>query len=287
MIPPPRSSTPSTSSSSAATSSSATTCASTSPVAVVPALSQLYARIVSLIGITLFLGTLYAGPDSSKLFFWHPFFAILGVLPLGTSGIFINMHNHKLKGAYKGQVNSGSDGAPGSSDVLNKYLFFPNIWHNVLMLCAVVAMLVSFGAIYTNKERMGKPHFTSIHGKVGLMVVVGYTLIAATSVVLLWGYPQKLPSSRVVAFLKIRLGIVMRSIASLHRVAGKLCYVASLGVMALGWWAIHAGAKWDSSDATFFENVSVLAPKYLGTVLFALPVFPLISAGISDSVKRR
>lgn len=42
------------------------------------------------------------------------------------------------------------------------------------MTLAVVAALFAYYVIYTNKEMAGKPHLTSIHGKLGVAVLLAY-----------------------------------------------------------------------------------------------------------------
>eukprot|EP00392_Amoebophrya_sp_AT5.2_P014780 g14941.t1 len=153
-----------------------------------PVFSRLVLKILAVLLITLLLALAYNGPDRSKWFFWHPFFALLAVLPLSTGGIFLNVYNAALKGGTKNSTTTS--GRPAEQRI-------PNVFHNVSMIAATVCMWVAFYVIYTNKELNAKPHLTSWHSWIGVTVLLGYTGASLPAVLALWDYPLKMPSKVV------------------------------------------------------------------------------------------
>ncbi|CAD7922661.1 unnamed protein product [Amoebophrya sp. A120] len=232
--------------------------------------SQLGTKLGALLALTAGIGVLYSGPDSSKLFFWHPFFTILAVLPLATSGIFVNVYNSKIRTGGKVEdreaapvASGGAEGAASTEKTRDHEEKKPqqrlaNLWHNLLLISATVAMWSGYYVIHTNKEINGKPHLTTLHGRLGFIVLIAYTTIVLSSSLPLWDYPQKMPSRAVVSTMRL-MKLSVKNFATLHRYTGRILYLAAIATMATGWWTIHAAS-----------NV-----KYAAS-LFALPILGLL-----------
>ncbi len=47
-----------------------------------------------------------------------------------------------------------------------------------LMTAATVCAAFAYYVIYSNKEASNKKHLTTLHGKLGIAVMIGYTLLA-------------------------------------------------------------------------------------------------------------
>lgn len=97
--------------------------------------------------------------------------------------------------------------------------------HGYLMSVATVLAGFGFYVIYSNKNKMHKPHFTSLHGKLGLVIMAGYTGLA------LFGAIALRPDTGI-----FRTNNMLRSA---HKYAGKamtaLAWVSCvLGVMRMG-----------------------------------------------------
>lgn len=160
----------------------------------------------------------YGGPDTQTWFFWHPAMALSAVLPLATTGILVNRCNSS-------QRKTGS-------------AVFPTWVHNVLMIGSLVLMWVSVYVIYTNKKTHGKPHFTSWHGQIGLVVVLLWTAIVGGSTVVLWDYPTR-PAPLLVRGVLRRMRLSMQRLAAAHRLGARLTYLAALGLLISGWLKLH------------------------------------------------
>lgn len=55
---------------------------------------------------------------------------------------------------------------------------------------AAVAISGGMYAIYTNKIINGKPHFTTIHGKIGLLALILNSVVAFGGIPALYGLPK-------------------------------------------------------------------------------------------------
>lgn len=94
-------------------------------------------------------------------------------------------------------------------------------YHQVLMNLALACILVGFYAIYSNKERNGKPHFVSWHGLGGLATVV---LAAGTFVGGLFSF-------RALGLMPLLPTFLQTRIKTIHKFAGAVtfhCGTASL-----------------------------------------------------------
>ncbi|KDD74305.1 hypothetical protein H632_c1416p1 [Helicosporidium sp. ATCC 50920] len=97
---------------------------------------------------------------SGELFPWHPALMTVGFLGLMTRGILAAVSFRPL------------EGHPRVSAIQR---------HAWIQVMAVSCIVLGFWSIYANKSRHNKPHFVTLHGKVGA-VNFGATLGA-----LLWG----------------------------------------------------------------------------------------------------
>lgn len=97
--------------------------------------------------IVAVLPGIYAG----KLFPWHPVFMTIGFLGFMCEGI---------TAAFKLRP---TDGPPRVTALQN---------HMLVQLTATAFILLGFSVIYWNKMLNGKSHFTSLHGKVGLITTI-------------------------------------------------------------------------------------------------------------------
>ena len=94
----------------------------------------------------LFGAYMFALPGKYIWFSWHPLFMLLSFVTFAGNAALI-----KKIGGYENTKMHGN-----------------------LMMLAVIGALFAWYVIYTNKENFGKPHLTSIHGKLGVGVIVGY-----------------------------------------------------------------------------------------------------------------
>eukprot|EP00959_Pyramimonas_sp_CCMP1952_P340364 7129140-Pyramimonas_sp.AAC.1 len=163
---------------------------------------------------------LYDGPDRSNLFFWHPFAMLTAVMPLMSVGVFISKFNRTVSKSSK----------------------ISNSWHNYLMICQAVITLLGAYAIYLNKERLGKAHFTTWHGFLGIIVVGCNASIALVSPFILWSYPN---TSTLFETLQSFTGIrvKMHKFLTLHRLGGRVAYGGMLVVSVLGWFTLHSSPE--------------------------------------------
>ncbi|KAF0699981.1 Aste57867_9460 [Aphanomyces stellatus] len=81
------------------------------------------------------------------LFSWHPITLALAYL-LATPSALIAMSDRR------GETNHGKRIALVQ-------------WHVLMQILTVILMTIGFGAIYVNKEKNNRPHFTSIHSWIG------------------------------------------------------------------------------------------------------------------------
>ena len=109
----------------------------------------IFASIIIYTVITsITIGFLPPGAGGWRLFSWHPFLMIMGVV--GMTGVAI--HTKKL-GGYK-----------------NTKL------HAILTSSGLIMTFGGLLVIYKNKEIAGKQHFTSAHSMFGIVTLFGLTL---------------------------------------------------------------------------------------------------------------
>ena len=91
-----------------------------------------------------------------------------------------------------------------------------------MMVTALFLALFAFYVIYTNKILLGKPHFKSLHGQLGVTVLMGYLalgLLGATALHPDWGV---LRTNKTVRAIHKWLGRLFTSAAWFCCVLGKL-----------------------------------------------------------------
>mmetsp|Transcript_5366 Transcript_5366/g.11072 ORF Transcript_5366/g.11072 Transcript_5366/m.11072 type:complete len:196 (-) Transcript_5366:4003-4590(-) len=110
---------------------------------------RLYARLKwpsVLFGLTV--GLYAALLNGSWIWFsWHPFLMSIVCLTMATLGTLLK----KIGGLENTR------------------------WHAKILTAGAAMLWFAFYVIYTNKEMMGKPHFMTLHAKIGLVVLAGFT----------------------------------------------------------------------------------------------------------------
>ncbi|CAM9369054.1 unnamed protein product, partial [Hapterophycus canaliculatus] len=96
--------------------------------------------------------------------------------------------------------------------------------HSALSNFAVITMLGGLYAIYSNKEKMGKPHWTSWHSWMGIFAMALWVANVAVAA----AHTADLEKKRLVFLWKSRN----------HRWLGKAAFCAGLGATVLG---LHSG----------------------------------------------
>lgn len=123
------------------------------------------------VGLSLLVFTLVTGIYSSYIamgynwvwFSWHPISMIASFVALSGNAVLI-----KKIGGYENTKK-----------------------HGLLMLMATVVALFAWYVIYSNKNMQGKKHLTSVHGKIGVFVLLGNIALALSGALGLnpdWGF---------------------------------------------------------------------------------------------------
>ncbi|XP_078595293.1 transmembrane reductase CYB561D2-like [Branchiostoma floridae x Branchiostoma japonicum] len=144
---------------------------------------------------------IYTAWPGSSLFSWHPTLMVTGYGLLMTEAILMF--------------------SPESSLMINAMRKSKVRFHWILQAGAVVCAVGGLMAIYLNKERMGKDHFVSWHGLIGVTTVVFSVVQSMGGINLL--YPKLLKSWMTLAQLKMY-----------HATFGLLGYALACGSLALG-----------------------------------------------------
>lgn len=126
-----------------------------------------YAQSLSILCCTFVVVSVLPSAYSGTLFAWHPIFMSIGYLIFMCEGISI---------AYRVRDLDGNSRV----GLLTKHL-----WTQV---ASIMCVSLGFAAIYVNKNIHGKNHFTSLHGKLGLVTY----LLSLTAVSLGVGCFKKL-----------------------------------------------------------------------------------------------
>jgi hypothetical protein len=123
------------------------------------------------IGLTLIAFTLVSGIYSSYI-------------AMGYNWVFFSWHPVSMIGSFIA--------LSGNAVLLKKIGGYENTKkHGFLMLAATLMALFAWYVIYTNKKMQGKKHLTSIHGKIGMFVLVGNIAMALSGALGLnpdWGF---------------------------------------------------------------------------------------------------
>jgi len=101
---------------------------------------------------------LYTASPGSDLFSWHPTLMTVSFCLIMSQAIAIFSPESSLL---------------QSSDRRDKVQL-----HWILNLFSIISAAGGFGAIYLNKEIVGKKHFTSWHGLLGLITCIGVLMTA-------------------------------------------------------------------------------------------------------------
>lgn len=163
----------------------------------------------------------YAG----ELFPWHPLLISIGFLALMTEGIMT---------AVRFRPNEGTTRVAAITN------------HALIQAAATACVTLGFYAIYHSKDLKGKQHFTSLHGKVGLvtfLLALASPLLGVLSFRRL-GLIQKFPQDwhprlkwlhRLVSAYAYILGMVTIQLALPHAAVftGMWCRLWQAGVAAL------------------------------------------------------
>lgn len=96
-------------------------------------------------------------PKKYTWFSWHPFAALVGFVGLASNATLIK----KIGGAENTRT------------------------HGVMMSAATALALFAGYVIYTNKEKFGKPHLMTPHGKFGAIVILAYVGLGLAGAVFL------------------------------------------------------------------------------------------------------
>ena len=201
-------------------------------------------------------GSLLDCARAQSLFAWHPSAMALGMLWLFSEAWLAIRARRGLKGSAR---------------------IFQVQLHLAFVLAATALGSFGFWAIYSNKTRAGKDHFTSNHGKVGLAAMV-----------LMW--------CNVLHGLFVRGGFGsasrswMQWRSALHRSLGTLAFVFSLTAVALGLvsgWGMKKLQGFQTPNAagpTVGPYVLVLLVALVG--LCALCYGPSERGAAADSAKK-
>eukprot|EP00041_Stephanoeca_diplocostata_P015634 m.299194 g.299194 ORF g.299194 m.299194 type:complete len:220 (-) comp20105_c0_seq1:2293-2952(-) len=109
---------------------------------------------IPMTGLSFALVIIATSRPGSSLFSWHPTLMALGFLFLIPTGILLYTPHALASPKNRTAVHWG------------------------VMFSAGICAVLGFAAIYMNKIRLGKDHFTTLHGKTGLAAVIGMMLLS-------------------------------------------------------------------------------------------------------------
>lgn len=130
--------------------------------------------------------------------------------------------------------------------------------HMVLNLCALALIVVGFSAIYKNKIRLGKSHFMSWHGKLGLTVFISSILVVLGGLL----------SFKKVGLIHMFPEKKHATIKRIHRIGGVFTYFLSIFVIELGLMSVFAS-----------KVIQVLMQTGVGAVALLILVISLKGEG--------
>ncbi|CAM9938501.1 unnamed protein product [Pylaiella littoralis] len=160
--------------------------------------------MTTVLGLGLALYVSQVAYNQGGLFAWHPVLMSLSALGLSTAGIQAVRSRHAVGGIQ-----------PKTQRVQ---------LHSIFSNLAMASMLGGLYAIYSNKENMGKDHWTSWHSWAGLLALALWVANIAVAGV----QTADLEKRRVVFLWKSRN----------HRWLGKAGFCAGLAAVVLG---LHSG----------------------------------------------
>mmetsp|Transcript_31158 Transcript_31158/g.45851 ORF Transcript_31158/g.45851 Transcript_31158/m.45851 type:complete len:196 (-) Transcript_31158:133-720(-) len=181
-----------------------------------------YLLLLSIVIGHSLLGGYYAGtrPEGAgwRFFSWHPFLMMVGMV-----------------------------GLMGTATLTKKRMGYTNTkLHGMIAWAGLMSSYAGFYVIYQNKNTMGKDHYTTLHSKAGLAVLVGSTMLGMAGGV----------------FLHPDFGIDKQN--GLIRTGHKF---ASRGMLGLAWLATLSGLQTligedDVEGLLFFAAPLVLAAPF-------------------------
>lgn len=219
-----------------------------------------YRRIYENVKWPLFLYTVLAAlytaylPGKFVWFSWHPLAMVVSFIGLALNGALL-----KKIGGYDNTVN-----------------------HGKLMNLGVVVGLFGWYVIYSNKELYGKPHLTTPHAKLGVVVMLGYLGLGAVGLLALHPDFGFLKTNKTVRFAHKWAGRAMTLLAWLVCVLGKLPLFSPL--MPLTDPLISSRLREDATgalEATGFRSTFtggwLLPPHLAALLLLLISSYPLES----------
>jgi cytochrome b-561 domain-containing protein 2 len=197
--------------------------------------------MVALADYSIVIGLVVCAAVSYKcfpvsLFSAHPLGMSLGVL------VFSNMAISSIRGRH------------GAKDAATRKSFI--IGHVIFIVLTMLSVGIGFGAIYYNKVKIGKEHFTSTHGQVGLAAFVLMFLNT------LHGSLNTLSSCKVQWFWS----------SFIHRSTGILAYITSGVAVVYGLYSGWGMNKFGERIVPILAGLAVLST--LLTVLGGLTAKP-------------
>lgn len=124
--------------------------------------------------------------------------------------------------------------------------------HWILQAIGGCSITVAFVVIVLNKRRLGKEHFTSWHGLIGLLATIAAGVGLLGGVVALYGVQWR-------SWLRVRPAVVRLA----HAVVGVLAYGLGVAAVALGlqssWFGEHADAGTRAACVVLAVAVGVYA----------------------------
>jgi len=179
----------------------------------------------------------WKGADGSTLFGWHPFCMSLGFGIISVEAVRAIQRRRSA-----------------STNVQ---------MHSSLNDCAIVLCMIGLYAIYSRKEDLGKPHFTSWHAWAGMMTLAGFLLNAAHGTLrtmrLLGGNVNK--SSQTLQWIWV---------SQFHRIAGVLSHIVGTFALVLGLYSAWGIATLGTPIATVLSamvavgEIAILASVKFG-----------------------
>lgn len=150
---------------------------------------------------------------------------LLGV-PASVVAVFYNgslfgWHPALMSASYLAVMGEGILTAKAAYGKTKREQLEVHLWCQALATALAAA---GFGAIYKNKENMGKPHFTTPHGKLGVATVAGTLGVSAGG--LLAHYATDLLPKAMWGSVPL--------LKSSHKTAGKLVFAAGIASIMIG-----------------------------------------------------
>jgi len=154
---------------------------------------------------------------NGSLFSYHPILMSLAFLTLMGEGVLF---------ARKAGITTGKDA---------RATLMAN--HARLQLLALVFSLAGFATIYINKERLGKPHFKTWHGSLGLGVVLASLGVSAGGAAI---YYRIIPSVKLTGLAK-----------KAHRALSPVVFLCAAGAVVTGMKPLDAAHPVNRGEVTW------------------------------------